>query len=49
VVAGKKYVRAINADTYTFSVAAAKGAKSVKTSAVLASRSIGSATLALKP
>lgn len=48
VVAGKKYVRAINSDDYTFTVAAAKGAKSVKAAAVLASRSIGSATLALK-
>lgn len=48
VVAGKKYVRAINSDNYTFTVAAAKGAKSVKAAAVLASRSIGSATLALK-
>jgi hypothetical protein len=48
VVAGKKYVRAINSDKYTFTVAAAKGAKSVKAAAVLASRSIGSATLALK-
>jgi hypothetical protein len=48
VVAGKKYVRAINTDNYTFTVAAAKGAKSVKAAAVLASRSIGSATLALK-
>jgi phage tail sheath gpL-like len=48
VVGGKKYVRAINSDNYTFTVAAAKGAKSVKAAAVLASRSIGSATLALK-
>jgi hypothetical protein len=49
VVGGKKYVRAINSDAYIFSVAATKGTKSVKASAVLASRSIGSATLALKP
>jgi hypothetical protein len=51
VVAGKKYVRAINSDDYTFSIAVAKlakGAKSVKVSAVLASRSIGAATLSLK-
>ena len=48
VVAGKKYVRAINSDDYKFTVAAAKGAKSVKVAAVLASRSIGSAKLALK-
>jgi hypothetical protein len=48
VVAGKKYVRVINTDNYTFKVAAAKGAKAVKAAAVLASRSIGSATLALK-
>lgn len=48
VVAGKKYLRAINTDNYTFTVAPAKGAKSVKAAAVLASRSIGSATLALK-
>jgi hypothetical protein len=48
VVAGKKYVRNVNSDNYTFTVAAAKGAKSIKAAAVLASRSIGSATLALK-
>jgi hypothetical protein len=45
VVAGKKYVRTVNSDDYTFTVAAAKGAKSVKVAAVLASRSIGAATL----
>ncbi len=45
VVAGKKYVRTVNSDSYTFTVAAAKGAKSVKVAAVLASRSIGAATL----
>jgi hypothetical protein len=38
----------VNSDAYTFTVAPAKGAKSVKAAAVLASRSIGSATLALK-
>jgi hypothetical protein len=48
VVGGKKYVRAINSDAYIFSVAAAKSAKTVKVSAVLASRSIGSAQLNLK-
>jgi tripartite-type tricarboxylate transporter receptor subunit TctC len=48
VVAGKKYVRNINSDDFTFTVSAAKGAKSVKASAVLASRSIGAATLSLK-
>lgn len=51
VVAGKKYVRAINSDDYTFTLAAAKVAKngkSVKVAAVLASRAIGSATLSLK-
>ena len=54
VVAGKKYVRAITSDDFTFSLDAAKvakankGAKSVKVSAVLGSRSIGAANLALK-
>ena len=54
VVAGKKYVRAIDSDDYTFTLDAAKlakgakKAKSVKVSAVLASRSIGAATLSLK-
>ena len=51
VVAGKKYVRAINSDDYTFTLDAAKvakKAKSVKVSAILASRSIGAATLSLK-
>jgi hypothetical protein len=45
VVAGKKYVRNINSDNYTFKIARPKGAKAVKVSAVLASRSIGSASL----
>ena len=51
VVAGKKYVRVINSDNYTFTLAAnkvGKGSKSVKVAAVLASRAIGSATLSLK-
>lgn len=48
VVGNKKYVRTVNSDAYTFTTAAAKGAKTVKVSAVLASRSIGSAQLNLK-
>jgi len=48
VVGNKKYVRTVNSDAYTFTAAAAKGAKTVKVSAVLASRSIGSAQLNLK-
>ena len=48
VVAGKKYVRNVNSDDYKFTVAAAKGEKSVKVSAVLESRSIVSAKLAVK-
>jgi hypothetical protein len=45
VVAGKKYVRVVNSDDYTFKIAAPKGAKALKVSAVIASRAIGSATL----
>jgi hypothetical protein len=48
VVGSKKYVRTLNSDAYTFTAAAAKGAKTVKVSAVLGSRSIGSAQLNLK-
>lgn len=48
VVGSKKYVRTVNSDAYTFTAAAAKGAKTVKVSAVLGSRSIGSAQLNLK-
>lgn len=48
VVGNKKYVRTVNSDAYTFTAAAAKGAKTVKVSAVLGSRSIGSAQLNLK-
>jgi hypothetical protein len=48
VVGNKKYVRTVNSDAYTFTAAAAKGAKTVKVSAVLASRSIGSSQLNLK-
>jgi len=48
VVAGKKYVRSIKSDNYTFSVTAPKGAKSVKVSALLGSRLLRSATLTLK-
>ena len=48
VVGSKKYVRTVNSDDYTFTAAAAKGAKTVKVSAVLGSRSIGSAQLNLK-
>lgn len=48
VVAGKKYVRNVNSDDYKFTVAAAKGAKSVKVGAVLDSRSIVNAKLAVK-
>jgi hypothetical protein len=48
VVGNKKYVRTVNSDAYTFTTAAAKGAKTVKVSAVLGSRSIGSAQLNLK-
>lgn len=47
VVGNKKYVRTVNSNAYTFTAAAAKGAKTVKVSAVLASRSIGSAQLNL--
>ena len=48
VVGSKKYVRTVNSDDYTFTAAAAKGAKTVKVSAVLGSRSIVSAKLAVK-
>ena len=48
VVGTKKYVRTVNSDAYTFTAAAAKGAKTVKVSAVLESRSIVSAKLAVK-
>ena len=48
LVGSKKYVRTVNSDAYTFTATAAKGAKTVKVSAVLGSRSIGSAQLNLK-
>lgn len=48
VVGSKKYVRTASSDAYTFTATAAKGAKTVKVSAVLGSRSIGSAQLNLK-
>lgn len=48
LVGNKKYVRTVNSDAYTFTATAAKGAKTVKVSAVLGSRSIGSAQLNLK-